>query len=345
MGGKSKEAKCVVWDLDNTLWDGTLLESDTVTLKPGIPEILAALDARGILNSIASKNNHEDAIGKLREFGLEDYFLYPEINWNAKSTSIASIQKNLNLGIDTFVFLDDQAFEREEVAAAHPQVACLDASRYTDLLTLPPLNPRFLTDDSARRRKMYRDDIRRKEAEDTFKGTPEKFLSTLDMVFTITRAREEDLKRAEELTIRTHQLNSTGVTYDYDELDAFRTSDRHRLYVAELTDKYGPYGKIGLAMAEIGETHWHLKLLLMSCRVMSRGVGGTLLTHIMREAREDGKKLMADFRKTDRNRMMYVTYKFANFKEARSEGDGHVLLENDLTQIAPFPPHIKMRFS
>ena len=96
-----KEIKCVVWDLDNTLWEGILLEDQEVKLNPGIEKVLSALDDRGILHSIASKNEYDDAMEKLREFELDQFFLYPEIHWNPKSSSIGKIQKNLNIGMDT----------------------------------------------------------------------------------------------------------------------------------------------------------------------------------------------------------------------------------------------------
>lgn len=94
-----------MWDLDNTIWDGILLESDDVQLKPGIKEIIETLDSRGILHSIASKNEYDLAMSKLKEFGLDDYFLYPEIHWDAKSISLERIQKNINIGMDTILLL------------------------------------------------------------------------------------------------------------------------------------------------------------------------------------------------------------------------------------------------
>ncbi|WP_207659216.1 HAD-IIIC family phosphatase [Anaerobacterium chartisolvens] len=341
-GINNKDIKCVVWDLDNTIWDGVLTESCNVTLKPGMKEIIAQLDSRGILNSVASKNNHDDAVRKLNELGLLEYFLYPEINWNAKSSSISKIQKNLNIAIDTFMFIDDQPFELDEVKAVHHDIECFDASEYQKLLSLDRLNPRFVTVDSKMRRKMYSDDIKRKEVEESFEGTPEAFLASLSMHFIIENAAEEDLKRAEELTYRTHQLNSTGVTYDYDDLKGFLSSHSHRLYICELNDCYGSYGKIGLALVEIKEAHWHLKLILMSCRVISRGVGTVLLSYIMREAKKDGKRLVADFKKNDRNKQMYVAYKFANFNVKEDDGNGNLVLENDLSFIQEFPPYIKL---
>src|SRR5690606_9036542 len=118
----------------------------TVTLKPGIKDIIVELDARGILHSIASKNNHDDAIQQLKEYGLLEYFLYPEINWNAKSVSISNIQRNLNIGFDTMLLIDDQAFERDEVQSIHSDVWTWDAINYSDLLRHERLNPRFITE-------------------------------------------------------------------------------------------------------------------------------------------------------------------------------------------------------
>lgn len=337
-----KEIKCVIWDLDNTIWDGVLIENENITLKPGIINILEELDQRGILNSIASKNNYDHAMEKLVLFGIEKYFLYPQINWNAKSSSIQTIQKNLNIGMDSFLFIDDQEYELDEVKEEIPEIACLNASNYSGMLNIPILNPRFITEDSKKRRQMYLDDFKRKTDEDDFIGPSESFLSSLNMRFIISEAKEEDLKRAEELTIRTNQLNATGRTYDYDELNHFRISQDHKLLVCELIDRYGSYGKIGLALIELKETHLHLRLLLMSCRVISRGVGSVLLLRIMNEAKKLNKKLLADFKKTEKNKMMYVSYKFANFKEIEISEDGVVLLENDLSLLQPYPQYVRI---
>ncbi len=338
----AREIKCVVWDLDNTLWEGTLLESKHVVLKPGIADIIKTLDGRGILHSIASKNHFDDAMHRLKTFELDHYFLYPEIHWSAKSRSLGNIRKHLNIGMDTILFIDDQAFEREEVKSVHPDLTCLDAAEYKDLPDDLRLKPKVITEDSRQRRLMYLQDLQRKQEEEVFTGPHEKFLASLDMEFMISEAQEGDLQRIKELTVRTNQLNATGQTYDYDELNRFRVSDRYKLLVCELTDKFGSYGKIGLAVVEITEHAWHLKLLLMSCRVISRGVGTILLAYIMQQAKTTGKILLADFRKTDRNKMMYITYKFANFKERSSNGAGLLLLENDLSRIQPFPPYIEV---
>lgn len=337
-----KAVKCVVWDLDHTLWDGILSEGDTLQLKPGIVEIIKTLDARGILHSIASKNTYEDAMRKLQEFGIAEYFLYPQISWSAKSQGVAKVAQELNIGIDTLLFIDDQPFERDEVAALNPTVQIMDAADYAGMLTWPGLNPAVISDDAARRRFMYLEDQSRKREEEEFSGTPEDFLAKLEMEFSILPAEEADLLRAEELTVRTNQLNSTGVTYDMEELRSFMASPTHRLLICELRDKYGSYGKIGLTLIERSAEYDHIKLLLMSCRTVSRGVGTVLLTYLMQQAAKAGKKLRADFRRTERNRQMLITYQFANFRELSRTEEGQILFENDLSTVAQYPPYIKL---
>ncbi len=339
---EDRKIKCVVWDLDNTLWNGVLPENDNVSLRDGIVDIMKTLDSRGILQSVASKNDYDHAMAKIEEFGLQDYFLYPQINWNPKSSSIKAIAASINIGIDTLAFIDDQPYEREEVNFSFPEVLCIDAADTDKLLLMPEMNPRFITQDSKIRRQLYLSDIKRNKIEEEFAGPKEDFLASLLMVFTISSAKEEDLKRAEELTVRTHQLNTTGYTYSYEELDYFRTSRDHKLLIATLDDKYGTYGKIGLTLIECDKDLWTIKLLLMSCRVMSRGVGTIMINHIRNEAKKNGVRLRSEMISNERNRMMYMTYKFAGFKEIEKKGDLTVF-ENDLTDIPGFPEYAKVR--
>jgi FkbH-like protein len=333
--------KCLVWDLDNTLWDGVLLEDERVMVRPAAVQVIKTLDERGILHSIASKNDYDTAIAKLVELGLADYFLHPQIHWNAKSGSIAEIAKLLNIGVDSIGFVDDQPFERDEVRFAHAKVRCYDAADMESLPGLSEMTPRFVTDESRIRRKMYAADIARKKVEDTHTGPPDAFLASLDLRMRIAQAKEEDLRRAEELTLRTNQLNTTGDTYSYAQLDELRQSPDHDVLIASLDDKYGTYGKIGLVLIARQPEVWHVKLLLMSCRVTSRGVGTVLLNYILRRAKDANVRLLAEFVSTDRNRMMYVTYKFAGFKEISKE-NGRALLENNYSLIQEFPPYMQV---
>jgi FkbH-like protein len=339
---KRKRVKCVVWDLDNTLWQGTLLENDAVCLRPGVEEMVRALDERGILQSIASRNHPETALAKLREMGLEEYFLFPQINWGSKAASIRAITEALNIGVDSICFIDDEPFELSEVQSLLPEVLCVDQKHTPGLLQMPEFLAQTVTPESRMRRHMYLSDIQRRKIEEEFAGPHEEFLATLGMVFTISRAAPEDLARAEELTNRTNQLNTTGYTFSYEELEELRCSPNHLLLIAELSDKFGGYGKIGLALVKMAPQSWTIKLLLMSCRVMSRNVGTVMLNHILGRAQQSGVRLLSEFVANDRNRMMYVTYKFAGFKEVENRGAVQIL-EHPLKSIPPKPHFVTLK--
>jgi len=338
-----KNIKCVIWDLDNTIWNGVLTEDISVSLKDGIAHIIKTLDSRGILNSVCSRNEYEDAVKKLKDFGIYEYFLYPQINWGNKSESVKRIAELLNISIDSILFIDDQQYELDEVKSIHPGINCLNASDYKLLPELPCVNPRFITEDSARRRQMYIDDDNRKKDEESYSGPKGKFLQSLNMQLCIKKAEEKDLRRLEELTIRTHQLNTTGRTYDYDELLGIINSDKYILLAAELNDIYGSYGKIGLVLLERKQQEIKIKLFILSCRVMNRGIGTIILNEIVKAAREASMGLSAEFVHTDRNKIMYVTLKFANFIEAdTSDEEDIVILYNDLSVVNNNPPHINI---
>ncbi len=339
---KIKKIKCVVWDLDNTLWKGILLEDETIVLRSGIERIIRTLDKRGILQSIASRNEPEMAMEMLRLFRLDPYFLHPQINWSEKPLSIRTIAESLNIGLDTLCFIDDDPFERHQVLFALPDVLVVDSADVYKLLDMPRLEPEYITPDSARRREMYLEDMSRARAESVYSGTKEDFLATLKMELTVFPAKKSDLQRALELTERTNQLNTTGYTYSYAELDAFLQSDRHLLLMAALTDTYGSYGRIGLALVETKDRIWTLKLLLMSCRTLSRGVGAVFLNQIRRKANENGVRLLAEFLPTPRNRMMEITFRLSGFKPVEKK-DG-LLFESPEGPVPPHPSYLKVKY-
>lgn len=338
---RSRAVKCVVWDLDETVWEGVLLEGGGQRLRPGVMDALRTLDDRGVLHSIASRNAPDAALERLREHGIADYFLVPQIGWGSKSESVGAIAQALNIGIDALAFIDDQPFERDEVASVHPGVLCLDAAEVEGLTGRPEMMPEVVTADARNRRRMYLADHARTVAEERFDGPKDAFLADLGMEMTIAPALEEDLLRAEELTRRTNQLNTTGETFGLEELRAFAACPDHLLLMAGLDDRYGSYGKIGLALVAKESEAWRIRLLLMSCRVMSRGVGAVLINHLRDRAREAGVRLVADFVPTDRNRMMYITYKFNHFREVGREGE-RILLENDLGTVQTMPDHLTL---
>jgi FkbH-like protein len=321
------------------VWDGILLEDDVVVPRPGVVETIRHLDSIGILHSIASRNDHAAAMQRLEELGLADYFLAPQIGWHPKSRSVRDIATALNIGLDALAFVDDQPFELEEVRFHAPEVLTVPVEHLAWAVTQPVFSPRFVTPDARQRRALYRANEGRTRAEQDFEGTDEEFLATLGLRLTIAPAGSGDLERAEELTVRTNQLNSTGLTFDYDELERLRRSPDHLLLVAGLEDRFGSYGTIGLALVATSAPSWRLQLMLMSCRVVSRGVGTVVLNHIMRSARDAGSDLLADFVHTGRNRLMFVTYMFAGFIELERDGDVS-LLHSTLEHIQEPPAYL-----
>lgn len=337
---KEEKIKCLVFDLDGTVWDGVLSEGGGKALRAGVRELITELDRRGIIMSIASKNDAGAAMKRLHDFALDEYFLCPEINWGAKSDSIKKIIDDLGIKAQNVAFVDDSEFERDEVSFALPDVRVYDACDIEVLAQKEEFCPAFITDDAKNRRAMYKADFRRKSAEKAYDGSADEFLATLSMRLKIEKVKKDDLKRVYELTVRTHQLNSTGYTYDYDELEALVDSDRHIFLIASLSDKYGDSGKVGLLLIEKGDIY-RIKLLIVSCRVMSRGIGTALLCAAVRLAKRDGKKLVAEFRETEHNRIMYITYKLMGFDDAEENGND-LLLEYVSDETPSYAPYLEV---
>ena len=321
-----KDVKVVVWDLDNTLWKGILSEGDMLRLNDGVTTILHELDDRGILSCIVSKNDHDAAMAQLQRFGIANFFVLTMINWTDKSLSIQRIAERLNLNLNTILFIDDQPFERDAVRHSLPQVRTVDVIEIGGLLDRGDLNPSLRTTEAFQRRRMYQQEIQRQDLEATFKGTSEEFLATLGLTFYVRPAVPVDLERAIELTQRTNQLNSTGYTYSFDDLMGFISDPGHQLLMAEMTDLYGSYGIIGLSLTRLDPGERRLRLLLMSCRVLSRGVGSLFLRELIAAAHSAGDSLYAEMVRTGRNRQMQMIYQMAGFTVVDRK-DGRVLLK------------------
>lgn len=311
------KVKCLVWDLDNTLWKGILLEDGEVVLNDHVRETVMGLDSRGILQCVASKNDHDLAWEHLAALGLAEYFVLAKIGWRPKSESIHEIVSKLNFACNTIAFVDDQPAERAEVAFHLPQVRCYPATSIRELLTLPEYMPTTVTADSHRRRHMYQANVRRQAEQESFTGSSQAFLHSLNLVMEINRATAGDLSRMEELTLRTSQMNATGVHYSDADLRALLDDSRHEVLTVTMSDRFGPHGAVGVVLLELGPLVWHLKLLATSCRVVSFGAGATVLNWLTGEAAAADAHLVADFRPTPRNRIMEIAYRFAGFSDER----------------------------
>ncbi|HXZ39882.1 MAG TPA: HAD-IIIC family phosphatase [Terriglobales bacterium] len=300
---KPREAKfkCIVWDLDNTLWDGVLVEEgpERVSVRQDVLDVIRELDHRGILHSIASKNNHDEAMEVLRSCGVDDYFLYPQINWHPKSQSVAQIAKLLNIDTDTVAFVDDQAFEREEVKAALLQVTVIDAADYVTIPDRPECCVP-VTAESKARRSMYREQAQRERVLESYGGDYIQFLKDCCMEVSIGPLGDANLRRVYELAQRTNQLNFSGNRYPEGQLRDIMKSDFFETYVIDCSDRFGSYGIVGFAVVDSRVPR--LLDLMFSCRIQGKRVEHAVLSFLLERFVNTKKRdFYADYRKTSKN--------------------------------------------
>lgn len=296
---KAPPAKCVVFDLDNTLWDGVLLEGD-VRLREGVLDVIRRLDERGILVSVASKNAPDDALAKLRAFGLEEYVLFPSIGWGPKSEGLREIAKNLNIGIDALMFIDDNPFERDEVARSVPDV---EVQPDTMLMALPE-HPRLqgaVTAESKMRRSLYREAMERQVAAASFGENYIEFLRSCGITVEIRPDRPEDLERVCELVQRTNQLNFSGRKYGRAEILELLADPSRERFVISCADRYGSYGIVGFCLATRTEDGIRVDDFMLSCRVQGKFIEQALLHHLTSRPDWQARFVEINFRRTDRN--------------------------------------------
>jgi FkbH-like protein len=270
-----------------------------VTPRPEAVAAVKALDERGVLQSIASKNDPEEAMAALHAFSLADYFLHPQIAWTPKSDAIRRIASALDLGIESFVFIDDQAFERGEVQAAHPTLRVMPHTAVVTLLTEPcfvlPVTP-----ESRSRRTLYRTQANR-DAAFAESGTDYlAFLRGCEVTLEVTPLLPADLERVHELSQRTNQLNFTGAKLSHDEVSNLAADLSRACLCLRCSDRFGDYGLIGFGVIDLklGE----LAEFFMSCRVQRKRVEHAFFALAARWLSLAGfDKMRVRFRRTERN--------------------------------------------
>jgi len=316
---KSKKTKCIVWDLDNTMWDGILIESETknLKLKDNIVEILSALEEKGIIHSIASKNNFDVTMETLKHFGIDHFFLFPKISWSPKSFMIKEIAKDLNIGLDTLLFIDDSVFEREEVKAALPQVLVLDAIAYDTLLKMESFQGP-VTDESKTRKKLYLDEVKRKEVSENFDGEYFDFLRACDIKLELLPLVPEHYDRVYELTQRTNQMNFSGNIYQKDDIAEIANNDNLDKFLLSCSDKFGYYGIIGFALIDKAENR--LIDLMFSCRIQSKRVEHAFITFCLKKYLKDSD-FFVTYKHTEKNKFsaqVFIDFGFEMEKQEES---------------------------
>lgn len=311
--------KVLAVDADNTLWLGVLGEDGVDGIKidpttyPGSAywkfqkQLKAAKDS-GLVLALVSKNNDEDMVevfSKLRmPLSLED-FTIRRVNWVAKSENIRSIAETLNLGLDSFVFVDDNAFEIEQVRHACPMVDCYQfpAEAPEDgLLILREarnIGAWQLTSEDLSKTKLYAEEVKRQAIKDKSHSL-EDYLKSLELQIEYGVNRVSELARISQLTNKTNQFNLT--TRRYSELDIKSLMNAYQVYDFRIIDRYGDMGIVGVCILKGN----YIDTFLMSCRALGREVEATMLKIVCDN--NPGKMLAAEFIRSPKNQMVENFY-------------------------------------
>lgn len=327
------KVKCVAWDLDNTLWKGILVEDgeQNLILRPEAEQLIRTLDARGIIQTVVSKNHDEDALAVLRKFGLEEFFLYPAINWGPKSANLQQVADHLNINIDTFALIDDSAFERREVSAALPMVRVYTEN---DLIQIPGY-PEFdvpVTEASRLRRLSYRTEMKREKAREIAGADFFDFLRSCQLKLRVFPPRTStEVARCHELIQRSNQLNLSSRRYDAGEFKALLSNSNTLCLAMECEDRFGNYGIVGFASIDRSGEIPVARDFVLSCRVAQKHVEHAFYGWLGSYLKQHGAAtLLVNLVKTAKNAPLRKVFDEMPFTTVETEGDT-TLLTMDLS--------------
>ncbi|WP_182873893.1 HAD-IIIC family phosphatase [Microbispora sp. H10670] len=336
--------KVVVADCDGTLWDGVVGEDgpDGVVIGPEREEIwreLARQVAAGRLLCLCSKNEEKDVREVFARhpglpFGLDDVTAM-RVGWEAKSQALRSLADELNLGLDSFVFLDDSPVECAEVRAGCPEVLTLQmppraAEAAAFLRHCWPLDLAAVTEADRERTRRYQEERRREQARGEMSLAD--FFATLDLRVTITPAGPAHEARAAQLAERTNQFNLSGT----------RRLDGDETFVVDVSDRFGDYGVVGLTDVRTDGDTLRAGAFLLSCRALGRGVEHRMLAHLGALARDRGLAWVAlSFRATERNQPArdFLATLPATAEPYGEEAAWYVLTAADAAAVVHSPVH------
>lgn len=332
--------KCIVLDMDNTLWGGILGEVGFEGIQLGpTPEgrsfwefqkYLLSLHQRGILLTINSRNNLTEVLEVLQKHPYmvlrEEHFSAIEANWQNKLTNMKSIAKQLNIGLDSFIYFDDDPYNRDLIRRSLKEVTVVDLpedkSLYLEtLINLNDFNTLQITDEDKQRGTMYVLEKKRQELEKSVSNIDD-FVKSLQVLVTIEQANEYSIPRISQLTQKTNQFNMTTRRYLEDQIKTYSASEKYLVFSVTVKDKFGEYGLTGVIIIEKRNLHWVIDSFLLSCRVLGRKVEETILEYLIKEAKKDNvSKLIGQFIRTAKNAPAENFYKENNFKLVKKSGD------------------------
>lgn len=314
--------KCIVLDLDNTLWGGIVGEDGFNGIQLGLEppgntylefqRVLLSLYQRGIILAINSKNNFDDALKIINDHPYmilrEEHFASMRINWNDKVSNMREITSELNIGADSMVFFDDDPVNREYMKLNMPQILTVelpqDSSQYAQIIKqMNEFSVLNITDEDAKRGKMYVEQRKRSDLEQSAPDL-ESFLKNLELRLLIKKANEFTIPRISQLTLKTNQFNLTTKRYQESDIRKFSEDDKYLVGCLQVEDKFGDNGITGVFIVnKENPMEWLIDTFLLSCRVMGREVEKGMLGYIMNKAKENGvEQIKAQFIMSQKNK-------------------------------------------
>lgn len=349
--------KCVVVDLDNTLWGGIVGEDGPsgIQLGPEYPgsafvefqNDLLALRRRGILLAVASKNDRADGLEVIDRHPAmvlrRDAFAAMRIDWQDKPRNLAAIAAELGIGVDSLVFIDDSPAERELMRTMLPAVLTpewpSDPVRFSEALrALPDFEVAALTAEDLARPEMYAAERRREELQRRM-GSEEDYLARLEMVVDVGEAEPDELPRVAQLMQKTNQFNLTTRRRTLSEIERLHRATDARIYVLKNEDAFGDNGLVGVAIVRVvggaARPVWEIDSLLMSCRALGRTIERFFVDHLVREAHAAGAvRVVGEYVPTPKNDLVRTFYADAGFA---GEEDGRWVVDPGAHQARELP--------
>ena len=330
--------KCLVLDLDNTLWGGILGEDgfEKINIGPtgeGKPftefqTAIFSLYLRGIILAINSKNNLDEVMQVLQKHPSmvlrDQHFSAMRINWDDKVANMKSLSKELNISLESFVFFDDDKRNREIVKNALPEVLVMDvpedpALYVKTLMEFDGFNSLQFTAEDGMKGQAYAQQRKRKELKNSTSDIGE-YLKQLETRLTIKKGDSFNIPRIAQLTQKTNQFNMTTKRYTENDIYKFSLDEQWLVLSIKVEDKFGDNGITGAVLVEKDRSRWIIDLFLLSCRVLGRGIEDAIFSYLVESARKtDSKVLIGKFIPSGKNMPAKDFYRRSGFKFLRLE--------------------------
>lgn len=350
-------SKCLVVDLDDTLWGGVLGEDGIEGLRldvtgPGLAfrafhQCLLDLRTRGILLALCSKNNHDEAVAALETHPhallRPNDFAAMRINWQDKAANLREIAQELYLGLDSLAFFDDNPVERELVRQMLPQVLVIevppDPARYVQAVqAIPELDRVELTTEDRARNEMYQTNRQREQYQQHCASLDE-YLAGLETVMRFVPATATMVPRITQLSQRTNQFNMTTVRLDHPQVSGLVTQQPACLYATFATDRFGDAGMVGYAVLREDDQCLELENLVLSCRVLGRGLEQALLAAVAAVGLERGlTTLRALYQPTVKNQRFAAFFPEQGLRTLSLVEEGGAVFAGDCDELAGKTP-------